>query len=138
MTTVHLSRTVRFSAAHRYFRPDWSDRENARVFGDCTNDHGHSYDCCVTVVGPVAEGTSMVVDLATLDEILRHEVVERMDHKHLNHAVDEFAYGNTVPTAEAVAVYLWRKIEDRLPDGISLHRVRIQEDPLLFAEYFGP
>jgi 6-pyruvoyltetrahydropterin/6-carboxytetrahydropterin synthase len=80
----------------------------------------------------------MVVDLATLDEILRQEVVEPLDHKHLNHAVDEFAFGKKVPTAEAVAVYLWRRVADRLPDGLRLHRIRIQEDPLLFAEYFGP
>lgn len=80
----------------------------------------------------------MVVDLAALDEILFQEIVERLDHKHLNNAVAEFAYGKTVPTAEAVAVYLWRRIQDRLPDGVTLHRVRIQEDPLLYAEYFGP
>lgn len=74
----------------------------------------------------------------TLDEILHQEVIERLDHKHLNHAVAEFTYGNTVPTAEAVAVYLWQRIQDRLPDGVHLHRVLIQEDPLLCAEYFGP
>ena len=101
MTTVHLTRTVRFSAAHRYFRPDWSEQENVRAFGACTSDHGHSYECHVTVVGPLAEHTSMVVELPTLDEILHQEISERLDHKHLNHAVAEFTYGNTVPTAEA-------------------------------------
>ncbi len=47
-----------------------------------------------------------------------------------------FAIGGLV--GPAFAVYLWQRIQDRLPEGVSLHRVRIQEDPLLYAEYFGP
>ena len=30
---VHLTRQVRFSAAHRYFLPNLSDEENRRLFG---------------------------------------------------------------------------------------------------------
>ena len=50
-----LTRRVTFAAAHRYRRPEWSEEENARVFGLCAreNYHGHSYVCEVTVSGDV-------------------------------------------------------------------------------------
>lgn len=140
MTTASLTRTVEFSAAHRYYRPDWSEAENRAAFGACANDpgHGHSYQCAVTVRGPISPDRSMIIDLVDLDTILREEVVDPLDHQHINHVVPEFAYGQRIPTAEAMAVYLWERIAPRLPAGISLQRVRVQEDAHLHADYHGP
>ena len=134
-----MTRSVHFSAAHRYFRPDWSEERNRAVFGACANEHGHghNYECSVTVSGPVPNDTGMVLDLERLDRIMHEEVVAPLDHQHLNHAVPEFAFGKTIPTAEALAVFLWRRIEPRLPDGVELRRVRIREDAHLYAEYLG-
>lgn len=139
MPTVRLTRVVVFSAAHRYFRPEWSADKNATVFGACGHEHGHGhrYECHVTVAGPMSDETGMVVDLRTLDRILREEVTSRLDHKHLNYDVPEFAFGNTIPTCEALAVHLWQQIAARLPADVTLERVRIHEDPELFAEYDG-
>lgn len=136
---ARLTRTVSFSAAHRYYRPSWSSARNAEVFGACANEHGHghNYRCSVTVEGPVDAETGMTMNLSGLDAILRDEVVTPLDHHHLNHHVPEFAFGKTVPTAEAIAVYVWQRIAPRLPEGITLCCVRIEEDSSLFAEYFG-
>jgi 6-pyruvoyltetrahydropterin/6-carboxytetrahydropterin synthase len=79
----------------------------------------------------------MVVNLSELDEILRDEITERLDHRHLNHDVPEFAFGKQLPTAEALALFIWRQVEPRLPVGLSLDCVRVQEDPSLYAEYRG-
>src|SRR4030042_1705578 len=78
MTRARLTRVVRFSAAHRYFRPDWSPEENTRVFGLCAREHGHghNYRCAVTVAGPVADFTGMVTDLGALDQLLNRVVRE--------------------------------------------------------------
>ncbi len=137
MPTVRLTRAVQFSAAHRYFRPDWSDEQNRHAFGACANEHGHghTYKCFVTVSGPISQDTSTVFDLAQLDNILREEVLEPLDHQHINHAVPEFHYGGQIPTAEALAVYLWGRIVRRIPSEIELLCVRVQEDTDLFAEY---
>ena len=35
---TELTRRVRFSAAHRYRRPDWDDARNERVFGRCAGE----------------------------------------------------------------------------------------------------
>ncbi|MEE8115750.1 MAG: 6-carboxytetrahydropterin synthase [Gemmatimonadales bacterium] len=139
MPTARLTRVVSFSAAHRYFRPEWSAGRNAEVFGRCAREHGHghNYRCYVTIAGPVAEDTGMLMDLAELDAILHEEVHEPLDHRHLNHDVPEFAPGRQIPTAEALAVYLWRRVASRLPDGVRLHSVRVQEDSDLYAEYHG-
>jgi len=139
MARARLTRVIRFSAAHRYFRPNWSPEENARAFGLCAREHGHghTYRCAVTVTGPVTDETGMVVDLGALDQLLVRTVRDPLDHRHLNLDVPEFAYGRQVPTAEALAVWVWQQLEPRLPPGVRLHAVRIEEDDDLYAEYFG-
>lgn len=137
MTVVRLTRVVQFSAAHRYYRPEWSAEENRQVFGACVNDHGHRYTCGVTVRGTPDPTTGMLINLAELDRVLREEVSERFDHKHLNLDVSEFGYGKIVPTVESLAVFIWERVAGRLPDGVALERVRVEEDPTLSAEYQG-
>lgn len=139
MPTVRLTRVVVFSAAHRYFRPEWSAQENANAFGACGNEHGHGhrYECHVTVAGRTDAHTAMVMDLRALDHVLREEIVDRLDHRHLNHDVPEFAFGREVPTTEALAVHIWQRLAERLPAGVQLERVRVHEDPHLYAEYDG-
>lgn len=139
MTRARLIRTVQFSAAHRYYRPEWSPEQNREAFGACANEHGHghTYHCSVSVSGTLTGDTSMVFDLADFDAILREEVVEPLDHQHLNFVVPEFAAGTSIPTAEALAAHIWKRIEGRFPDGVTLYCVRIQEDVSLAAEYYG-
>ncbi len=79
----------------------------------------------------------MVMQLEELDAILREEVVDRFDHRHLNYDVPEFAFGKQIPTAEALAVYAWDRIASRLPKDVRLESVRIHEEPHLYAEYRG-
>ncbi|HET7038694.1 MAG TPA: 6-carboxytetrahydropterin synthase [Gemmatimonadales bacterium] len=139
MPTGRLTRVVSFSAAHRYFRPDWTAERNAEVFGRCAGEHGHghNYRCAVTVTGPVSDETGMIVDLGLLDRVLDEEVRRPLDHRHLNHEVAEFAYGRQIPTVEALAMWVWRRVAPRLPTGVRLHTVRVEEDPHLYAEYVG-
>lgn len=139
MSIASLTRVVPFSAAHRYFRPNWTPERNESVFGLCAREHGHghSYRCFVTVTGPVHAETGMLIDLAELDRILAEEVRAPLDHRHLNHDVPEFAFGKQIPTAEALAVYIWRRVAPRLPEPVRLTCIRVEEDWDLFAEYRG-
>lgn len=139
MPTARLTRIVPFSAAHRYYRPEWSDQRNDEAFGLCAREHGHghNYRCHVTVSGPVSDETGMLVDLATLDGILDEEIRQPFDHRHLNHDVREFAFGKQIPTAEALAIYVWNRLTPRMPTAVRLKTVRIEEDNYLYAEYHG-
>jgi 6-pyruvoyltetrahydropterin/6-carboxytetrahydropterin synthase len=139
MPIARLTRVVRFSASHRYFRPEWSAEKNEAVFGACAREHGHGhgYACTVTVRGTPDPVTGMVMDLGQLDRVLAEEVVQRLDHRHLNLDVPEFAYGRIVPTGEMLCLDIWRRVAPRLPAGCALDVVRVAEDPSLWAEYRG-
>jgi 6-pyruvoyltetrahydropterin/6-carboxytetrahydropterin synthase len=139
MPLAYLTRAVQFSAAHRYFRPAWSEERNREAFGKCAapNGHGHTYQCLVTVRGPVDPQTGMSADLGTLDRILAEEVVARFDHRHLNLDLPEYAFGRTVPTGEELCLDIWRRVAARLPAPCTLATVRVQEEPALYAEYHG-
>lgn len=137
MPTAYLSRTVRFDATHRYFRPDWTAARNAEVFGGSASPHAHAYQCVVTVCGTTDPRTGMVLDLGVLDRILAEEVVARFDRKNITLDVPEFAPGRALPTGEELCLDIWRRVAARLPAHCSLAAVRVQEDPTLYAEYRG-
>lgn len=139
MTRAELTRRVRFSAAHRYWRPEWSDARNHETFGPCANEHGHghNYELEVTVSGTIDEQTGFCVDLAALDALLRREVVDRLDHRHLNHDVPEFGAGRAVPSSENLLRWLWPRVAQGLPGGARLERMRLSEDRDLTVELRG-
>lgn len=123
---VTVTRRETFSASHRLFNPAFSDAQNQAVFDKCNNPngHGHNYELEVTVEGPVLPDTGYVVDLKVLKEVIRREVIAKVDHKHLNHDV-EFLRG-VIPTAENIALGIWKVLVDRIPSG-RLVSVRLRE-----------
>ena len=134
MPTAQLIRRVRFAAAHRYRKPEWSDERNLEVFGLCArpNYHGHTYTCSVTVEGLIDESTGMVMDLGTLDRVLQTEVVDRFDHRNINLDVPEFADGRLIPTGENLARFIFDRVQAAL-GTIRVRSVQIDEDDTLSA-----
>jgi 6-pyruvoyltetrahydropterin/6-carboxytetrahydropterin synthase len=133
---IHVTRRAEFSASHYYQNPDFSAEENRRIFGKCSNPHGHghNYTLEVTVAGEIDPATGMVMDLKELKKLLESEVLEAMDHKFLNKEVP--AFEATIPTTENIAVEIWRRLAPKLNFG-KLHRIRLYETPDLFVDYFG-
>lgn len=131
-----LTRRVTFAAAHRYRRPEWSDAQNASVFGLCSreNYHGHSYSCEVTVTGDVDPQTGMLIDLAVLDRVLETEVRARFDHANINLDVPEFADGKRIPTGEELARFVCDRVQSSL-GKVRVVEVTIAEDKSLRASY---
>jgi len=136
---VSLTRSLGFRATHRYFKPAWSEAVNRNRFGWTAEEPGHAHDyrCSVTVTGPLDPDTDMILDLPELDRILAEEVTARLDGRHLNLDLPEFAYGRTLPSCEALARYLFQRIAARLPAGVTLARVRVAEDASLHADCTG-
>ena len=134
MPVAQLIRRVRFAAAHRYRRPDWSEEKNAEVFGLCArpNYHGHTYTCSVTVEGEVDPVTGFVMDLGKLDRVLEAEVVSRFDHRNINLDVPEFAEGKLVPTGENLARFIFERVQSAL-GAVRVRSVQIDEDESLSA-----
>lgn len=134
---LYLTRRVTFAAAHRYRRPDWSDEQNARVFGLCAREsfHGHSYVCDVTVTGTLDSATGMIVDLGLLDRVLAAEVRERFDHRNINQDIPEFADGKLIPTGEELARFVCDRVQRALGDAARVTEVVIAEDQTLRATF---
>ena len=133
---VYVTRRFGFSAAHRYWRPEWSAEENARIFGSLTVVHGHNYELEVTLAGPVDPVTGMVIDLAELKRMVDEAVISRFDHADLS-ADPVFATAGQIPTTENLVRAIWDLLGPKV-GADRLYRLRLAEDPTLSVEYFGP
>jgi 6-pyruvoyltetrahydropterin/6-carboxytetrahydropterin synthase len=71
------------------------------------------------------------LDLKELKDILETEVMERMDHRHLNYEVPELT--GQIPTCENIAAVIWKLLEPKIKSG-KLDRVRLYESPELFVD----
>lgn len=134
---VHLERRYRFSASHLYWRPEWSDAVNRSHFGKCANfpGHGHNYRLFVTISGVPNRETGFLVDLGFLDSLLQAQVLDVLDHQHLNSAVPEFGDGELVPSSENLVIWISRRLQENLPTGTVLSKLRLEEDEDLAAEW---
>jgi 6-pyruvoyltetrahydropterin/6-carboxytetrahydropterin synthase len=130
-----ITRKIEFSASHVCRNPALSPEENFGIFGTASNPHGHGHNYAVevTLEGRPDPVTGMVMDLKELKDILNREVVEPFDHRFLNHEVPPF--DRVIPTAENVAIEIWRRIAPALSG--KLHNVRLWETADLYVDYAG-
>ncbi len=133
---ISVSRKSHFNAAHRLHVSHWSDEKNKTVFGTCNNPnyHGHNYELIVTVTGQLDEETGFLIDTKILSDIIAHEIEERFDHRNLNLDTEEFKQLN--PTAENIAIVIWRLISKRLDKHLKLN-IKLYETERNFVEYSG-
>lgn len=134
---IYLTRRERFCAAHRMFRQDWSDEQNQKIFGKCSNPnwHGHNYVLWVTIKGePSSHG--FVMNINILKQIILEKVVNKIDHKNINLEVG-FMDGK-VATTENLAVAIWNELKPAIEkEGALLHCVKIEETENNSIEYYG-
>ncbi len=123
---VTVKRRAYFNAAHRLYRPDWSDEKNSEVFGKCNNPnwHGHNYVLFVELTGDIDSETGYVVDLKWLSSLIKHEVIEKLDHKNLNLDVPEL--GGVNPTAENIAITIHSILRSKIDSKYDL-KIVLQE-----------
>jgi 6-pyruvoyltetrahydropterin/6-carboxytetrahydropterin synthase len=78
----------------------------------------------------------MVYDLKALKDVINREVVDPMDHRHLNYEVKPF--DTIVPTPENLVQEIWRRLEEplKLPNA-RLQSIRLYETEDLYVEYPG-
>ncbi|MBA2761631.1 MAG: 6-carboxytetrahydropterin synthase [Segetibacter sp.] len=131
---VAVYRKEHFNAAHRLFNPAWEESKNDSVFGLCNNPnfHGHNYDIIVKVVGEPDPETGFVIDLKYLSTIIKENVLKRFDHKNLN--LDTEAFKNSNPTAENIAIVIYKILREKIDAKFDL-QVRLYETERNFVEY---
>lgn len=117
---MKISQAFRFEAAHRLPHVPPTHR--------CHRLHGHSYRVEIIVEGPVDPVTGFVVDFFDLEAAFA-PLHQTLDHQCLNDVA-----GLENPTAENIAVWIWRRMKPNLGD---LAAVRVFETPDCWAEYDG-
>jgi 6-pyruvoyltetrahydropterin/6-carboxytetrahydropterin synthase len=133
--SVRITKKFEFSASHRYWREEWSPKENDRVFGLCTSPfgHGHNYELHVTVEGKIEPTTGMIINLTDLKKHVS-TVITQFDHKYLN--VDTPYFKNQIPTTENIARVLFDLINQQLQGkgDFRLQRIRLYERHDLYVD----
>ena len=146
MSNIRITKKFSFETGHALYGYD----------GKCKNVHGHSYKLSVTVIGsPITDLSNvklgMVIDFTDLKKIVKEEVVDQFDHAtvfnqttpHIELAKELKDRGHHVilvdyqPTSENMIVDFAARIKSRLPEGINLFSLKLQETESSFAEWFS-
>jgi 6-pyruvoyltetrahydropterin/6-carboxytetrahydropterin synthase len=133
-----ITRRIEFSASHCCRNPALSAAENEALYGEEANPHGHGHNFRleVTLEGEPDAVTGMVVDLKDVKRVLEEEIAGPMDHRDLNREVPPF--DRIVPTAENLAVEIWRRLAPRFSSAPArLKSVRLYETADFWVEYEG-
>ena len=146
---LEVTKKIEFDMGHRL----------PKYEGKCRHLHGHRYVLLVTVKGKTQEDGSdegMVIDFAKLKAAMS-EVVEGLDHRMMLSINDPIIQGyyqhssedydkdrmerdgilivDFVPTAENIAVWIWRKLLVKLlKSEMSVTKVQLYETPTSVVE----
>lgn len=127
-----VNRRAKFSASHRYWLPELSDRENQLRFGANSRfpGHGHNYVLYVSLIGEL-DKYGMVQNLSEVKKVIKDEVTSQLDYCYLNDTWAEFQ--QTLPTTENIAKVIWERLSPHLP----LVDIQLYEHPQLWVNYKG-
>jgi 6-pyruvoyltetrahydropterin/6-carboxytetrahydropterin synthase len=115
---ITITQAFTFEAAHHLPHVPETHR--------CRRLHGHSYRVELTLEGAVDPQTGFVIDFFDVEAAFA-PVLARLDHYLLNDIE-----GLENPTAENIALWIFRKVSPELP---NLVRVKVFETPMCWAEY---
>lgn len=113
---MEITKIFTFDSAHRL---PWHE-------GKCKNIHGHTYTLHITVKGEL-DKNGIVIDFGDLKDIVKKNVIEKLDHNDLNNVIDN-------PTAENLACWIWDQLINEL-SGLS--KVTLWETPTSYVTYNG-
>lgn len=98
--------------------------------------HGHNFKVIVTISGSRVDKAGMLVDFLDLKPVVDEEV-GRMHYGFVNETVEEFRMdgGKLSPSAENIAMVLYKRIAKRLPGRAVMASVQVFESPGCSATY---
>jgi 6-pyruvoyltetrahydropterin/6-carboxytetrahydropterin synthase len=133
---VYLTRRTTFSAAHRLWSNQLTEEENYDVYEKCANPygHGHNYVLEVTVRGEPDPKTGMVMNLTDMKKITNEQIIDWVDHRHLNYEVPWLE--DVIPTTELLVIKFWERLVHSFPAGL-LYEVTLHETENNSASYRG-
>lgn len=100
--------------------------------GECESLHGHNWKVEVEVQGEKLDDIGMLMDFKLLKSIL-HDILKNLDHRLLN---DISPFRESNPSSEIIAGYIYGRVREKLPHGISIYSVSVWESENSVASYF--
>ena len=137
---VEICRREHFNAAHKLYNPNWSKAQNESIFGACANKnwHGHNFELIVAVKGKPDPDTGFVLNLKALSQLIRREIIDKVDHRNLNIEVD-FMQGK-IPSCENMVTVFWEILYPKIREmtkGATLYCIELHETRQNFVRYYG-
>lgn len=145
MTLIRVTKIFSFEMAHALWNYN----------GACKNIHGHSYKLYVTLAGKPIENINeanngMVMDFMDLKTLVKNVIIKEFDHSLLIHKnaikdkmfineqmFDRLKITDFQPTVENLLIHFSELLIDKLPPGIKLHSLKLQETETAYAEWFN-
>jgi 6-pyruvoyltetrahydropterin/6-carboxytetrahydropterin synthase len=142
---VRITKEFKFEMAHALKGYD----------GPCRNIHGHSYEMLVTLAGsPIMEENhpklGMVMDFGDLKKIVKETVVDVFDHalvlsdqmpadliEELKANFEKIILLPYQPTSELMIVDMAERIQNKLPEHVTLKYLLLRETVTSYAEWFA-
>ena len=131
-----LTKKYHFCASHKYGNAYWSEQKNLEVFGKDYNNHGHNYVLEVSIKGPINPETGWLIDLGELNEIVKSNVVDILDHSQIEEDIEWFK--TRQPSTENLVIFIWEQINSHINGEMKLHKIKLRETPTIYTEYYGP
>ena len=100
--------------------------------GKCENMHGGRYTLNVKVEGNIDPLTGFVIDYGYLKDIVKHRVIERLDHQTLNYVCADLGWRSST---ELLNIFIWEQLIDYLP---GLCELQTYETTQSYCAYRGP
>ena len=104
------------------------------VYVTIKNYHGHNYDLEVTVTGEIDKESGYLIDMKSLSDIISEKVESKFDHKNLN--IDTKEFKNLIPTAENIAIVIWKILRKEISNRLSI-KIVLHETSRNSVEYSG-
>jgi 6-pyruvoyltetrahydropterin/6-carboxytetrahydropterin synthase len=143
---ITVTKKFSFSMAHALYGYD----------GACANVHGHTYTLFVTVSGrPHREkghpNDGMLMDFGDLKRLVHDNFIVEFDHSlvlnentspslaaSLKENFEKVILSVWQPTCENLMLHAVERLRDKLPEGLSLHVIRLEETPDSWSEWQNP
>jgi 6-pyruvoyltetrahydropterin/6-carboxytetrahydropterin synthase len=145
MSIIRITKEFTFEMAHALWNYD----------GACKNIHGHSYKLFVTISGtPVKDKDNrkfgMIMDFKDLKDIVNKHVAKVLDHslvvykeaggaslESVKKMYEKVFVFDFQPTCENLVIYIANTLIPELPQGLTLHSLKLYETATSYAEWYA-
>ena len=123
MNQLILKRRETFSASHRLYNPELTDKENEALYSKCFRNHGHNYVLYVSITGDINPETGMIIEFEEMKLVIG-KIIDKVDHQYLN---DLPEFKNFPTTVENFSKIIWQWLESEFPSNIRIVEIELQE-----------